>query len=67
MTPEEVEAMNRASLVKNKGNAPSETSGGSQAPPVAGGGGVLSFYSHSNNELIEMLINKYIYMYIYIY
>ena len=39
MTPEEVEAMNRASIVKNKGNAPSETSGGSQAPPVAGGGG----------------------------
>ena len=39
MTPEEVEAMNRASIVKNKGNAPTETSGGSQAPPVAGGGG----------------------------
>ena len=39
MTPEEVEAMNRASLVKQKGNAPSETSGGSRAPPVAGGGG----------------------------
>merc|ERR1719267_528502 len=30
--------MNRASLVKQKGNAPTETSGGSQAPPVAGGG-----------------------------
>ena len=42
MTPEEVEAMNRASLVKQKGNAPTETSGGSQAPPVAGGGGELN-------------------------
>lgn len=38
MTPEDIEAMNRASLVKNKGNAPSETSGGSQAPSIAGGG-----------------------------
>merc|ERR1711998_80601 len=38
MTPEDIEAMNRASVVKNKGNAPSETSGGSQAPPIAGGG-----------------------------
>lgn len=42
MTPEEVEAMNRASLVKQKGNAPTETSGGSQAPPVAGGGGEMN-------------------------
>ncbi len=57
MTPEDIEAMNRASVVKNKGNAPSETSGGSQAPPIAGGGGELlrtNLYAYTYFELFTV-------------
>ena len=57
MTPEDIEAMNRASLVKNKGNAPSETSGGSQAPSIAGGGGEflrINLYAYTYFELFTV-------------